>query len=62
MVCNSVYISPPQLMEWVRSAGGEEGGGGTGVLSKARKRLRSRGAYKKLPTSVQDAMSMRHTD
>ena len=32
--------------------GGEGGGGGRDIISKARKRLRSRGAYKKLPTSV----------
>ena len=37
--------------------GGEGGGGGRDIISKARKRLCSRGAYKKLPTSVQDAMT-----
>ena len=46
-------------MSYVGGGGGGEGGGG--VISKARKRLRSRGAYKKLPTSVQDAMA-RHND
>ena len=45
-----------QIMSYVGGGGGE-GGAGKGLISKARKRFRSRGAYKKLPTSVQDAMT-----
>ena len=65
---NTSSLPPPLFFNYtdchiilrLKTTGGGEGG--RKMLTKARTRLRSRAAYKKLPTSVQDAMTSRHND